>query len=337
MSVDFRFGAVATLASLFLVASWSPGDAVSRSPEIAVKSVAIRPIARLSFPAPPLRTIGLTDAAIPSWGFQGGLEPVAVVDEPELQAARVVSEPGLKTPKQAQAPLNEKTNAGLPSVLAVIDSLQTSKAVVQAPEPLEEFPGAVAVVVPRIAMSAKWQRIVDENLRGAQCAGASQAPCVASSWSRWHELVQKVSALAGEERLQAVNKGINALLTYASDEETYGVGDHWATLQESMSRGRGDCEDIAIAKMWLLNAAGVDLSAMRLVVLKDTLRNLDHAVLSVVENGHQYVLDNTAWKVGRADWMRGYRPIYALSSQQSWIYGARVLSAPAVQVAHLPQ
>ena len=112
-----------------------------------------------------------------------------------------------------------------------------------------------------------------------------------------------------------------------------GVGDYWATLQESMSRGRGDCEDIAIAKMWLLNAAGVDLSSMRLVVLKDTLRDLDHAVLSVVEDGHQYVLDNTAWKVGRADWMRGYRPIYALSSDQSWVYGMRVPSVPPLQLA----
>jgi predicted transglutaminase-like cysteine proteinase len=68
-------------------------------------------------------------------------------------------------------------------------------------------------------------------------------------------------------------------------------------------------------------------------VLRDTLRDLDHAVLSVVEDGHQYVLDNTSWKVGRADWMRGYRPIYALSSQQNWIYGVRVPSAPPFQIA----
>ena len=68
-------------------------------------------------------------------------------------------------------------------------------------------------------------------------------------------------------------------------------------------------------------------------MLKDTLRNLDHAVLSVVENGHQYVLDNTATKVGHADWMRGYRPIYALSANQSWIYGTRVPTAPALVVA----
>ena len=199
---------------------------------------------------------------------------------------------------------------------------------------VEEFPGAVPVSVPRLAANPKWRRVIEQHPQArpsAECA--SDERCANSLWIRWNDLVRQVSALEGEERLQAVNEGVNALIVYASDDEVYGVGDYWATLEESMLRGRGDCEDIAIAKMWLLNAAGVDLSSMRLVVLKDTLRNLDHAVLSVVENGHQYVLDNAAWKVGRADWMRGYRPIYALSADQSWIYGMRVPSASPLQVA----
>jgi predicted transglutaminase-like cysteine proteinase len=214
-------------------------------------------------------------------------------------------------------------------------SQRSVTAVQSATSSVEEFPGAVPVSVPRLAANPKWRRIIEENpqrLRVVDCAGSSAEQCATAPWARWNDLVLKVSALEGEDRLQAVNEGINALLTYASDEDVYGVGDYWATLQESMALGRGDCEDIAIAKMWLLHAAGMDLSSMRLVVLKDTLRNVDHAVLSVVENGHQYVLDNTAWKVGHADWMRGYRPIYALSANQSWIYGMRVPSAP-LQVA----
>jgi predicted transglutaminase-like cysteine proteinase len=208
----------------------------------------------------------------------------------------------------------------------VIAEAEPSPATKPSASPIEEFPGAVPVSVPKLAANPKWRRVIDENSKRPRSADGS-------IWARWDDLVRKVSALQGEERLQAVNEGINTLLIYASDDEIYGVGDHWATLQESMSRGRGDCEDIAIAKMWLLNSAGVDLSSMRLVVLKDTLRNVDHAVLSVIENGHQYVLDNTAWKVGRADWMRGYRPIYALSTEESWIYGMRVPSAPPLQVA----
>jgi predicted transglutaminase-like cysteine proteinase len=203
------------------------------------------------------------------------------------------------------------------------------------PPAFEEFPGAVAVAVPRLAADSKWRRVIDAPAGPGRPCAANQASesCGMSLAGRWNELVLRLSGLSGEERLQAANEWVNAALAYASDEEVYGVGDHWATLAETLDKGRGDCEDIAIVKMWLLNAAGVKLSAMRLVVLKDTLRNLDHAVLSVVEGGHQYVLDNTTWKVGRADWMRGYQPIYALSSEQSWIYAMRVPVAPPLQVA----
>jgi predicted transglutaminase-like cysteine proteinase len=225
--------------------------------------------------------------------------------------------------------------------LATVFSL-TSFATLAAPDlPLppafEEFPGAVAVAVPRLAADAKWHRVMGAQPGpGRPCAvHRTSDSCAASLGGRWNDLVLRLSGLSGEERLQAANESVNAAVAYASDNEVYGVADHWATLAETLDKGRGDCEDIAIVKMWLLNAAGVKLSAMRLVVLRDTLRNLDHAVLSVIEGGHQYVLDNTTWKVGRADWMRGYQPIYALSSDQSWIYGVRVPVAPPLQVADI--
>jgi predicted transglutaminase-like cysteine proteinase len=225
--------------------------------------------------------------------------------------------------------------------LASVFSL-TSFATLAAPDlPLppafEEFPGAVAVSVPRLAADAKWRRVIGAPAGlGRPCAASQTSEsCAVSLGGRWNDLVLRLSGLSGEERLQAANESVNAALAYASDNEVYGVADHWATLAETLNKGRGDCEDIAIVKMWLLNAAGVKLSAMRLVVLRDTLRNLDHAVLSVIEGGHQYVLDNTTWKVGRADWMRGYQPIYALSSDQSWIYGMRVPVAPPLQVAEI--
>jgi predicted transglutaminase-like cysteine proteinase len=270
---------------------------------------------RPSFPIPALRILDVAIAE-PVVAFHGGLGPVAVADATEDSVAEITWAPARTTATEF-APSNS-TGTQLPSAST------------------EEFPGAVAVAVPRLGENPRWRRIIERGpaaLRDAPCADNSPESCTGTTWSHWHEILGRVSALRGEERLQAVNEAMNALLTYASDEETYGVGDHWATLDESMGRGRGDCEDIAIAKMWLLNAAGIDLSSMRLVVLKDTLRHLDHAVLSVMENGHQYVLDNTTMKVGHADWMRGYRPIYALSSDESWIYGMHVPVAPPLQIA----
>jgi len=338
MAANIRSGTIAALASLFIVAPLPSDDAASRTPQVvAERTQPNRPIVMPSFPVPTLRTIEVSYAAPALLGFAGRLEPIAIAEDTEVVAMRGSLGPDAKTPTETLEFPQLRPSVPVAQVLAALNLAQPAPKATQLPEPpLEEFPGAVAVAVPRLAANAKWRRIVDErpaSLPAVSCADISLERCASSPWNRWHDLVRKVSALGGEERLQAANEGINALLTYANDEDVYGVGDHWATLQESMARGRGDCEDIAIAKMWLLNAAGVDLANMRLVVLKDTLRNLDHAVLSVVEDGHQYVLDNTAWKVGRADWMRGYRPIYALSVQQSWIYGMRTPVTPPLQVA----
>jgi len=255
------------------------------------------------------------------------LEPVIVADlPPSLRSSVFPDRPesfGQESPVLHDEPSRQNSLASV-GELAV-------------PANYEEFPGAVAVAVPHLAAQSKWRRIIEDVSATRQhpnCGQPDSEPrCANPLWQRWDELGRQASTLTGEERLQAVNEGVNKLLTYASDDEVYGVTDYWATPEESVGRGRGDCEDIAIAKMSLLHAAGVELSSMRLVVLKDTLRNLDHAVLSVVEDGHQYVLDNATWKVGRADWMRGYRPIYALSSEQSWIYGMRVPVAPPLNVA----
>jgi predicted transglutaminase-like cysteine proteinase len=315
MAASVRSCAIAALASLFIIAPLSGRPAVATVAEAISGAAPVGPIARPSFPVPQLRLLNVAIAE-PVVIFDGTIGPISVAEEPEAAFKQVMWVPPRTT-----------TTEFAPSIIVPPTDLSESYA--------EEFPGAVAVSVPRIGENPRWRRIVEQGpqaLRGVECADGSLERCGGSVWPRWHELLRKVSALHGEERLQAVNEGMNDLLTYASDDETYGVGDHWATLEESMERGRGDCEDIAIAKMWLLNAAGIELSNMRLVVVKDTLRNLDHAVLSVVENGHQYVLDNTATKVGHADWMRGYRPIYALSASQSWIYGMRVPAAPPLQV-----
>ena len=326
MSSQLSSGTIAVLASLFVFAPFSTESGNGTRPGALEHAVPAIPANKPTFPEPKLRTLELP-LTEPFIGFKGSLNPATIADDDDPGGMTSVA---LATPRTEARP-----SAPPPPTFAVTDVVRTSAMAVQRLDPpLEEFPGVVPVSVPRLAANLKWRRVIEENPQvptSAECA--SDERCANSLWIRWNDLVRQVSALKGEERLQAVNEGVNALMVYASDEEIYGVGDYWATLQESMSRGRGDCEDIAIAKMWLLNASGVDLSSMRLVVLKDTLRDFDHAVLSVVEDGHQYVLDNTAWKVGRADWMRGYRPIYALSSDQSWIYGMRVPSAPPLQVA----
>lgn len=328
MTANTASTAIAALASLFLFTPVPSNSGIERSTRAALSRADGGPaVTAPTFRVPELIGVDLA-ITTPTLVFAGTLEPVTVPEGATEASAQATT--------AADARFRELPRGiGIqPAPTADIASPKAARRPVLSY--VEEFPGAVAVSVPRLAANPKWRRVIEEKPEthpDTECANRSDEQCAASPWARWSDLVRKVSALGGEERLEAVNEGVNALLAYASDEEIYGVGDYWATLEESVARGRGDCEDIAIAKMWLLNATGVDLSSMRLVVLKDTLRNLDHAVLSVVENGHQYVLDNMTGKVGRADWMRGYRPIYALSAGQSWIYGMRLPQAPPLQVA----
>ena len=121
--------------------------------------------------------------------------------------------------------------------------------------------------------------------------------------------------------MAAVNAGINQMLTYAPDSATYRQEDHWATLNETVSRGVGDCEDYAIAKMWVLAAIGFRLSDMSVLVVKDIGRNLPHAVLMVTVDDDSYLLDSVSNVIVRPSFAKHYTPIYSVSVAGNYVYG----------------
>lgn len=55
------------------------------------------------------------------------------------------------------------------------------------------------------------------------------------------------------DALAAFNKEVNGSITYVSDEEHYGIIDHYVSMPAD---NKGDCEDYALTKMELLSAAG---------------------------------------------------------------------------------
>ena len=87
--------------------------------------------------------------------------------------------------------------------------------------------------------------------------------------------------VAHADLLQEVNTSINKV-PYVSDQENYGVDNHWASVEDFMERG-GDCEDYALAKFDKLR----HLDDVELVMgfYKD---GLGHALLKVGDK----ILDN---------------------------------------------
>jgi predicted transglutaminase-like cysteine proteinase len=100
------------------------------------------------------------------------------------------------------------------------------------------------------------------------CAGPDRALVSGLSLSHarhdFDELAQAAAGLTLAGRIGFVNWAVNRRVDYAADVDEFGA-DLWLTPLETLARGRGDCEDVAIAKFFLLLAADVPPETLRLL------------------------------------------------------------------------
>ncbi|MBH0238974.1 transglutaminase-like cysteine peptidase [Methylobrevis albus] len=87
-------------------------------------------------------------------------------------------------------------------------------------------------------------------------------------------------------RLNATNTSVNRTISPATDEEIYGVVEHWAYPALV-----GDCEDYVLLKRKLLIEDGWPASALLITVVRDEVGD-GHAVLAVRTDRGDLVLDN---------------------------------------------
>jgi predicted transglutaminase-like cysteine proteinase len=102
--------------------------------------------------------------------------------------------------------------------------------------------------------------------------------------------------------LQQVQQEINFAITPISDKKNYGVEEYWAIADK-----KGDCEDIALRKRDELMKQGWPEGNLLMTVVRDE-KNEGHAVLTVVTDNGDYILDNKSEKIMTLEQMirRGY-------------------------------
>jgi predicted transglutaminase-like cysteine proteinase len=142
------------------------------------------------------------------------------------------------------------------------------------------------------------------------------------AWDKWQEILDEARGLAGVEQARAVNAAFNRV-KYVNDNRNYGQEDYWATLFEFLGRERGDCEDYAIAKYETLRELGWPAKSLRLVVVRDTKLDLNHAILAVYTNEGIYIADNQTKSLVNASSIRHYRPIYSINEDGWWLHRRR--------------
>lgn len=177
--------------------------------------------------------------------------------------------------------------------------------------------GSVALRVPTTPLDNRWQQIMRSSI------GAAAA-----------DLVDTIADQEALARIDAVNRYVNANVRFNSDARMFGVDDRWSAAAETFRRGEGDCEDFAIAKLQMLRRAGFEERDLYLVILRDTRRDLDHAVLVVRADNRLLVLDNGTNRIMDSDVMPEYRPMLTYSGDRAWTHGYR-RSAPTITYASL--
>jgi predicted transglutaminase-like cysteine proteinase len=133
----------------------------------------------------------------------------------------------------------------------------------------------------------------------------------------YQEFVKTMRTMTEKEKVVAVNDFFNSFL-YATDAVVYKKNDYWATPNETIKRGAGDCEDLALAKYFTLIHNGVSASKLRLAYAK--LDGQAHMIVIYDETlSEKYlVLDNYDLDIKELNKRKDIEVVYTFNSHYVW-------------------
>lgn len=167
----------------------------------------------------------------------------------------------------------------------------------------------------------QWRRVlaeINDEIPGYNACALDAAKCASNGVMAWHALLQALREAPVLDQIKEINSFANQW-PYQEDSGNYGRSDYWATPMSFLAQS-GDCEDYAIFKYVSLRRLGLPSSALRLVVLQDTLRDLPHAVLAVYVEDEIYILDNVTDAVLEHRRLTHYLPFYSVNENARWTH-----------------
>jgi predicted transglutaminase-like cysteine proteinase len=167
----------------------------------------------------------------------------------------------------------------------------------------------------------QWRRVLTnfptERVAFSRCI-ADPTSCTTATLANWRRIVHLTTRLGSRQKLGAVNSYFNHW-PYRRDRKLYGHNEHWATPWEFMSRA-GDCEDYAIAKYFALREVGLGPDDLRIVILRDEIRDVSHAVLAVYLVDDIVILDNLSDQIFSHSRYKHYVPLYSMNEVARWTH-----------------
>jgi predicted transglutaminase-like cysteine proteinase len=184
---------------------------------------------------------------------------------------------------------------------------------------------------------SKWNGveadIQAENDILSRCrASAELCPAAARNFLA---IIAQGRAQTGRARIGLINRAINLAIRPMSDLAQWGVIDRWSAPLVTLTTGRGDCEDYAIAKYVALAQAGVAAEDVKLVIVRDLAVGEDHAVVAARLNGDWIILDNRWLTLVEDREMRRTMPLFVLD--QTGVKRFVLMPAPDGRRASAPR
>ncbi|MFL6658060.1 MAG: transglutaminase-like cysteine peptidase [Massilia sp.] len=177
--------------------------------------------------------------------------------------------------------------------------------------------GALVLVVLLLAASA-----------GAFEAGRLQARIQAAGASAtivrdWGRLLEETRQQSTDIKLRKVNEFFNRRIEFADDQVVWGRSDYWATPFETMTKGKGDCEDFVIAKYFSLLDMDVPDTQLRLIYVRARMGGPSstvqqaHMVLAYypTPEADPLILDNLITEIRPAGRRPDLTPVFSFNRQ----------------------
>jgi predicted transglutaminase-like cysteine proteinase len=167
-----------------------------------------------------------------------------------------------------------------------------------------------------------WSYCAPDLDRMLEIVVQREGPAAANRFQSWRILVSTGGIGSDLERLKRVNEFFNRQIVFAEDSLVWGQSDYWATLLETLGKGRGDCEDYVIAKYFTLRLVGLESNKLRLVYVRartgsgDAVAAQAHMVLAYYAqpDAEPLVLDNLIGDIRPASRRPDLAPVFSFNN-----------------------
>ena len=141
-------------------------------------------------------------------------------------------------------------------------------------------------------------------------------------------LAQTLRGLSPEQQLARVQSEVASRVRWMHDLDNMRVADFWSNAAETLERGTGDSEDIAIVEMQVLKAAGFDPKDLYISIGRHR-RAGSHIVLLARTPSGFFMLDDRIGRPVAASAPAMFTPVMTIGHGKSWIHGRRIAGSTA--------